>query len=46
MKDGVHPQTKEMTDVEYEKWFKEQWEEVVEMLKGHDLSKIHIVAYS
>ena len=33
-----------MTDVEYEKWFKEQWENVIGKLKGHDLSRIYIVA--
>jgi len=34
----------EMTDVEYAKWFKEQWEAAILRLEGYDLSKIYIVA--
>ena len=34
----------DMTDFEYEKWFKEQWETVLETLKRYDLSRIYITA--
>ena len=32
-----------MTNSEFEQWFKEQWESVVKMLKGYDLSQIYIM---